>query len=39
MAKYSPDIALRDITVLMTKGLLVKAPEGGRSTHNFKVHK
>jgi Fic family protein len=33
VAKSSPDTALRDITDLITKGLLVKAPAGGRSTH------
>lgn len=29
----SPDTALRDITDLMEKGILTKAPTGGRSTH------
>jgi len=29
----SPDTALRDIASLMEKGVLVKAPSGGRSTH------
>lgn len=33
LAKCSPDTALRDITDLITKGLLVKASAGGRSTH------
>lgn len=31
--KCSPDTALRDITDLIVKGLLMKAPAGGRSTH------
>ena len=31
--KCSPDTALRDITDLITKGLLMKSPAGGRSTH------
>ncbi len=31
--KCSPDTALRDITDLIIKGLLMKAPAGGRSTH------
>ena len=29
----SPDTALRDITSLIEKGVLVKAPSGGRSSH------
>ena len=29
----SPDTALRDITSLIDKGVLVKAPSGGRNTH------
>lgn len=29
----SPDTALRDITSLIEKGVLVKAPSGGRNTH------
>ena len=29
----SPDTALRDITALIEKGVLVKAPSGGRNTH------
>ncbi|MCR5589559.1 MAG: hypothetical protein K6F72_08080 [Bacteroidales bacterium] len=29
----SPDTALRDITSLIEKGVLVKAPAGGRNTH------
>ena len=29
----SPDTALRDITALLDKGILVKEPSGGRSTH------
>lgn len=33
MTKTSPDTALRDITDLLNKGLLLKAPSGGRSTH------
>ena len=33
IAKCSPDTALRDITDLIDKGLLMKAPAGGRSTH------
>lgn len=33
IAKCSPDTALRDITDLITKGVLMKAPAGGRSTH------
>jgi Fic family protein len=33
LAKCSPDTALRDITDLITKGLLMKATAGGRSTH------
>lgn len=32
MAKCSPDTALRDITQLLTAGVLRKTPEGGRST-------
>jgi len=32
MAKCSPDTALRDITELLSHGLLRKAPGGGRST-------
>lgn len=33
MTKSSPDTALRDITDLVNKGILVKADSGGRSTH------
>lgn len=33
ITKSSPDTALRDITDLIDKGLLMKAPAGGRSTH------
>lgn len=33
ISKCSPDTSLRDITDLITKGLLMKAPAGGRSTH------
>lgn len=33
MTKSSPDTALRDITDLVNKGVLVKAGSGGRSTH------
>jgi Fic family protein len=33
MAKTSPDTALRDITDLVNKGILIKADSGGRSTH------
>lgn len=33
MAKTSPDTALRDITDLINKGILIKADSGGRSTH------
>ena len=33
MQKTSPDTALRDITDLLKKGILLKANEGGRSTH------
>lgn len=33
MAKTSPDTALRDITDLVNKGILIKANSGGRSTH------
>ncbi|MDG1872015.1 MAG: DUF4172 domain-containing protein, partial [Flavobacterium sp.] len=33
MTKTSPDTALRDITDLVNKGILVKANSGGRSTH------
>ena len=29
----SPDTALRDITSLIEKGVLAKAPSGGRNTH------
>ena len=32
MTKCSPDTALRDITDLMDRGILVRSPEGGRST-------
>lgn len=32
LAKTSPDTALRDINDLVARGLLVKAPAGGRST-------
>jgi Fic family protein len=32
MEKCSPDTALRDITDLVTRGMLVKEPGGGRST-------
>jgi Fic family protein len=33
IAKTSPDTALRDITDLVSKGILIKADSGGRSTH------
>ncbi|MDN3674347.1 Fic family protein [Flavobacterium branchiarum] len=33
IAKTSPDTALRDITDLVNKGILIKADSGGRSTH------
>lgn len=33
ITKTSPDTALRDITDLVNKGILVKANSGGRSTH------
>lgn len=33
ICKCSPDTALRDITDLLNKGILEKAPSGGRSTH------
>lgn len=33
IAKCSPDTALRDITDLITKGVLMKSDTGGRSTH------
>ena len=33
IAKCSADTALRDITDLVNKGILVKANSGGRSTH------
>ncbi|HUW87676.1 MAG TPA: Fic family protein [Candidatus Paceibacterota bacterium] len=33
IAKCSPDTALRDITDLITKGVLMRTPAGGRSTH------
>ncbi|MBR4918170.1 MAG: Fic family protein [Bacteroidales bacterium] len=33
ICKCSPDTALRDITDLLNKRILVKAPSGGRSTH------
>ena len=33
IAKCSPDTALRDITDLITKGMLMKASAGSRSTH------
>lgn len=33
MTKTSPDTALRDITDLVNKGILIKANSGGRSTH------
>ena len=32
IAKTSPDTALRDITDLVQRGILVKEPGGGRST-------
>ena len=32
LTKSSPDTALRDITYLVGKGVLVHSPEGGRST-------
>ncbi|MEB3203796.1 MAG: Fic family protein [Candidatus Sericytochromatia bacterium] len=32
LAKCSPDTALRDITALLDKGMLCRAPGGGRST-------
>jgi Fic family protein len=32
IARCSPDTALRDIRELIDLGLLVKSPEGGRST-------
>lgn len=33
IAKCSPDTALRDITDLITRGVLMKSDAGGRSTH------
>jgi Fic family protein len=33
MTKTSQDTALRDITDLVDKGILVRANSGGRSTH------
>lgn len=33
MTKSSPDTALRDITDLVSKGILIKADSGGRSTY------
>ena len=33
ITKTSPDTALRDITDLVNKGILIKASSGGRSTH------
>ncbi|OIQ65322.1 adenosine monophosphate-protein transferase SoFic [mine drainage metagenome] len=33
IAKSSPDTALRDITDLITRGVLMKSDAGGRSTH------
>jgi Fic family protein len=33
LAKCSPDTALRDITDLLNRGILVREPGGGRSTH------
>ncbi|WP_262494698.1 DeoR family transcriptional regulator [Flavobacterium davisii] len=33
MTKTSTDTALRDITDLVNKGVLLKANSGGRSTH------
>ena len=35
--KCSQDTALRDITDLMERGILVRSPEGGRSTSNALV--
>ena len=32
LTKSSPDTALRDITYLVDKGVLVRSPQGGRST-------
>jgi Fic family protein len=32
LAKCSPDTALRDILLLVERGILVRSPEGGRST-------
>ena len=32
LAKCSPDTALRDILLLVERGILVRNPEGGRST-------
>lgn len=33
IAKCSPDTALRDISDLLERGVLIKAEAGGRSTH------
>ena len=38
ICKCSPDTALRDISDLMEKGVLVKEQAGGRST-NYKLNK
>lgn len=35
ITKSSQDTALRDITDLVNKGILVKANSGGRSTHYY----
>jgi Fic family protein len=32
LAKYSQDTALRDIDDLITRGILLREPAGGRST-------
>jgi Fic family protein len=32
LAKCSPDTALRDLQYLVDRGILVRSPEGGRST-------
>ena len=38
LAKCSQDTALRDITGLVEHGILVRSPEGGRSTSYDLVH-
>jgi Fic family protein len=32
LAKCSPDTALRDLQYLVNRGILIRGPEGGRST-------